>query len=297
MKKVIYGILLIAVMFMLPKISFSQASEQYLLELKNGVSIKCYLVSISDNTIYAISDEGKKLTFDMSEVKSFNRILSDNRFQNEKYSDERFEGRRNDHEGEYDRERSREDEKENERDGEEHHGKEHRKNKLSFTIKGGSLIQLEGRGGRGDEPAFNATGIIDYEIRHFSVGVGFSVDGLTASRRGGSQIFAPVFADLKYNFRHLLGVTPFVFADGGYSIGSESAQGIMLSGGVGIKKRISRLLNLVVDAGFKYQEFRQENIFFVGEGDPGFPVDPGFNNRFRRSRSINSLNFNVGLQF
>ncbi len=294
MKKVIYAILLLTAILIAPKMSFSQGSDQYLLELKNGVSIKCYLVSITDNTIYAMSDEGKKLTFDLSEVKSFNKILSNSGNNNENYYDYKFEGRRDWHDGESEDRDENRNEKRYERERDDFRDNVHRKNKISFTIMGGSLIQVEGRE---ENPLFGAKGIVNYDLRHFSVGVGFSVDGLSASGEGNSKIFTPVFADLKYNFKHMLGVRPFIFADGGYSIGSESTQGLMLSGGLGLTKRISSALNLVVDAGFKYQQFRNEDIIFAIEGDPGFPVDPGFDNEFRRTRSINSLNLNVGLQF
>lgn len=299
MKRSISLLILIAALFILPKFTFSQESDEYMIELKNGVSMKCFLISISDNTIFAISEEGKKINLDMSEVKSLNRIF----ISRGKDNSEIYEGRRNDHGNNNERDNERYHERENEHQNNyeygssDYSGDEHmrrHKGHLSFTLKGGSLIQIEGRG---ENPLFSATGIVDYELRHFSLGVGFSVDGLSASREGDGQLFTPVFADLKYNFRKMLGVTPFIFTDAGYSISSRSARGLMLSGGIGIKKKISKVMSLVVDAGVKYQRYRAEDVVFAVDGDPGFPVEPGFDNRFRRSRSINSLNLNVGLQF
>lgn len=64
-------------LILLSKNSYSQESDLYLLELKSGISVKCHLISITDNVIYGISLDGNKFNVQMSEVKSFERIAND----------------------------------------------------------------------------------------------------------------------------------------------------------------------------------------------------------------------------
>ncbi|CAN5461725.1 hypothetical protein BH10BAC5_BH10BAC5_10510 [soil metagenome] len=290
MKKIIGTAIFVYLFLLTAGNTIAQQSDEYLLELKSGVTVKCFLVSISDNTIYAISEEGRKLNVNMTDVKSFEKIYTLPNKNTEEFFKER-ESRRNHPREDYEREQ-RDETDLNER-SHIHSGLKH--HTISVTLKGGTLVQFDDRDESGGSPVFSGTGIVSYEMGHFSAGLGITVDGISTMQDFNNTVFIPVFADLKYNFRHYLGVTPFIFGDAGFSLTERSGNGLMLSGGIGFKKRISKKLDLIVDAGFKYQQTKHENIVFAVDGDP---IEPGFpENNFRRSGSVNYLTFNVGLQF
>ena len=77
MNKISFILFFIVIVFSFQQSSFSQENELYLLELKSGIQVKCYLKSITDTVINGIAEDGNEFSVNISEVKSFEVIKND----------------------------------------------------------------------------------------------------------------------------------------------------------------------------------------------------------------------------
>lgn len=171
----------------------------------------------------------------------------------------------------------------------------HKTGKFTTTIKSGIKL-YNTRHPIPDDPWFNGfysgfsstpsltfAGILNYEFEHLSFGGGASLEDVSIDPVEGENSFS-IFSDLKYKFRSIKFITPFLFNNIGYSFTKYSGNGLMISGGIGIKLRTSEDLSFILDGGF-----RSQRIFYKGLTNYKEP--------FRFSGTINSFTFNAGLQF
>lgn len=194
-------------------ISYSQSSDLFLLELNNGISIKCYLKEYTaEKELIVISEDGKEIKVKLDDVKKFERISE----VNFKKEDSPF--------------------KDNSKIN------YLKRNTFTNTLKVGPM-----RNGKNDKFYFSASDIVNYELGEISIGAGISYDAIP------DNAFIPVFADLKYNIATNSPNTPFVFVNGGYSFTTDIGSGYMFALGVGLKTKLQNSLNFIADFGYKYQ--------------------------------------------
>lgn len=114
---------------------------------------------------------------------------------------------------------------------------------------------------------------------HVYAGGGLALDAYS------SEIYVPVFADLRYYF--LEGIfTPFAMLDAGYGLhvegDSQLGHGIMLNPGFGLKFFVSRTIAFNGSLGYRYQAMP----LTLADGLGGNP-----------SNNVQSFSLRVGLQF
>ncbi|MBN8570650.1 MAG: hypothetical protein J0M18_13575 [Ignavibacteria bacterium] len=224
--------LLLSLFFLLFfSIARSQSSDLYLLELNNGIAIKCYLKEYTENKeLIVISEEGKEIKVQLEEVKKFVKI--DQKVFDTKDVTPNYERRKISYLP---------------------------RNVWSNTIKMGPM-----RNNKNDKFYFSASDIVNYELGEISLGAGVSYDAIP------DNAFIPVFADLKYNFNTYSSSIPFIFGNAGYSFTTDIGSGYMFALGVGLKSKFSGNINLIADLSYKYQRIQfTETIYgytfkFVG---------------------------------
>ena len=197
---------------------FSQVQDDYFLELRNGTQLKCHEISIKDNILSAISEDGSGIQISMNEVKRFYQ-LSD--LKDKKPEQEILQGSKK---------IRQEDEKLN----------YHRK--LSLTLKLAVIPP-------------GLSGILNYDFGNFSVGLGGSTEMNLASD-GDRNAYKSGFIELKYNTGWEKSRRAFFFGDIGYADynehnGFDQDHGIMLNGGFGIMLPFSQNVHFVADVGYK----------------------------------------------
>jgi len=215
-------LLIFLLSFLFYSSSFSQNSDLYLLELKNGITVKCYLKEIKEGKeLIVISEDGKVITVSLDDVHKFEKISSTEKKAEDVTTPVKapvFVAPPGS-------------------------GKNYlKRNTFSNIVKAGPMYST-----RYKKFYASISDVVSYEMGEISLGAGISYDALPNNQ------FIPVFMDLKYNFQTNSANIPFVFADLGYLFSTEIGRGIMVNAGAGVKVKMNNNINLIFDVGYKYQ--------------------------------------------